>query len=200
MQPQCQIVFCSLQISELAIPSFPSNSSKQLAALCRETYSIHEEVLQSSASFVMHFECALATPRIRALPIVFARYKFYLDALAGRAPVVSWKDTSALFLRRSLPKIGASPDKSGAKKARWGVVQLVGHLTVNEDGEGSNPSAPANSFRARVLPGSANPALPANPHPASPSIRRPSIRRCCSPFSADSPPPVRSGILRHNTG
>ena len=29
--------------------------------------------------------------------------------------------------------------------ARWGVVQLVGHLTVNEDGEGSNPSAPANS-------------------------------------------------------
>jgi hypothetical protein len=28
--------------------------------------------------------------------------------------------------------------------ARWGVVQLVGHLTVNEDGEGSNPSAPAN--------------------------------------------------------
>jgi hypothetical protein len=26
----------------------------------------------------------------------------------------------------------------------WGVVQLVGHLTVNEDGEGSNPSAPAN--------------------------------------------------------
>ena len=32
--------------------------------------------------------------------------------------------------------------------ARWGVVQLVGHLTVNEDGEGSNPSAPAN-FSAR---------------------------------------------------
>jgi hypothetical protein len=30
---------------------------------------------------------------------------------------------------------------------RWGVVQLVGHLTVNEDGEGSNPSAPANFFQ-----------------------------------------------------
>jgi hypothetical protein len=28
-------------------------------------------------------------------------------------------------------------------KKNWGVVQLVGHLTVNEDGEGSNPSAPA---------------------------------------------------------
>jgi hypothetical protein len=25
----------------------------------------------------------------------------------------------------------------------WGVVQLVGHLTVNEAGEGSSPSAPA---------------------------------------------------------
>ena len=31
-----------------------------------------------------------------------------------------------------------------ARKASWGVVQSVGHLTVNEDGEGSNPSAPAN--------------------------------------------------------
>src|ERR1700731_3209579 len=27
---------------------------------------------------------------------------------------------------------------------RWGVVQPVGHHTVNVDGEGSNPSAPAN--------------------------------------------------------
>jgi hypothetical protein len=26
----------------------------------------------------------------------------------------------------------------------WGVVQLVGHLTVNEDGVGSSPTAPAN--------------------------------------------------------
>src|ERR1700736_4088071 len=26
---------------------------------------------------------------------------------------------------------------------RWGVVQPVGHHTVNVDGEGSNPSAPA---------------------------------------------------------
>ena len=31
-----------------------------------------------------------------------------------------------------------------ASQLRWGVVQPVGHLTVNEDGEGSNPSAPAN--------------------------------------------------------
>jgi hypothetical protein len=28
----------------------------------------------------------------------------------------------------------------------WGVVQSVGHLTVNEDGGGSSPPAPANSF------------------------------------------------------
>jgi hypothetical protein len=35
---------------------------------------------------------------------------------------------------------------------RWGVVQLVGHLTVNEDGEGSNPSAPANfSHRTELM-------------------------------------------------
>jgi hypothetical protein len=34
----------------------------------------------------------------------------------------------------------------------WGVVQLVGHLTVNEDGEGSNPSAPAKIFRTFARP------------------------------------------------
>jgi hypothetical protein len=40
---------------------------------------------------------------------------------------------------------------------RWGVVQLVGHLTVNEDGEGSNPSAPAKFplLEMMVLVGSA---------------------------------------------
>jgi hypothetical protein len=29
----------------------------------------------------------------------------------------------------------------------WGVVQLVGHLTVNEDGVGSSPTAPAKFSR-----------------------------------------------------
>jgi hypothetical protein len=29
----------------------------------------------------------------------------------------------------------------------WGVVQSVGHLTVNEDGVGSSPTAPANSLQ-----------------------------------------------------
>ena len=38
-------------------------------------------------------------------------------------------------------------DVSESFIARWGVVQPVGHLTVNEDGEGSNPSAPANLSR-----------------------------------------------------
>jgi hypothetical protein len=43
----------------------------------------------------------------------------------------------------SLPRGSRQP---GSAARRWGVVQLVGHLTVNEDGEGSNPSAPANSL------------------------------------------------------
>src|SRR6266436_3657736 len=38
----------------------------------------------------------------------------------------------------------AAHRQPGSAARRWGVVQLVGHLTVNEDGEGSNPSAPAN--------------------------------------------------------
>jgi hypothetical protein len=36
-------------------------------------------------------------------------------------------------------------------KKKWGVVQLVGHLTVNEDGEGSNPSAPAKFYGSKNI-------------------------------------------------
>jgi hypothetical protein len=32
-----------------------------------------------------------------------------------------------------------------ARSRDWGVVQLVGRCTVNADGGGSNPPAPANS-------------------------------------------------------
>src|SRR5271167_942758 len=46
----------------------------------------------------------------------------------------------------------ASASPGNTCKHRWGVVQLVGHLTVNEDGEGSNPSAPANfPLRKRLI-------------------------------------------------
>ena len=34
----------------------------------------------------------------------------------------------------------------------WGVVQLVGHLTVNEDGVGSSPTAPASSRKPACFP------------------------------------------------
>jgi hypothetical protein len=40
--------------------------------------------------------------------------------------------------------LSGNPDPVGAGERRWGVVQPVGHHTVNVDGEGSNPSAPAN--------------------------------------------------------
>jgi hypothetical protein len=46
-------------------------------------------------------------------------------------------------------------------KKKWGVVQLVGHLTVNEDGEGSNPSAPA---KFPVLDKSKVSGYPINPY------------------------------------
>jgi hypothetical protein len=50
----------------------------------------------------------------------------------------------ALFFPRRMLQLARQASLPAV--ARWGVVQLVGHLTVNEDGEGSNPSAPANSF------------------------------------------------------
>ena len=49
-------------------------------------------------------------------------------------------------------------------RSRWGVVQPVGHLTVNEDGEGSNPSAPANfSLSDAFLPGRFQPLVVGKP-------------------------------------
>ena len=47
-----------------------------------------------------------------------------------------------------------SAPRQGQKQVaeyHWGVVQPVGHLTVNEDGEGSNPSAPANSIESALF-------------------------------------------------
>lgn len=53
------------------------------------------------------------------------------------------------YLSPLLRRSAAAPALPGAAtERRWGVVQPVGHLTVNEDGEGSNPSAPANSLAA----------------------------------------------------
>jgi hypothetical protein len=48
-----------------------------------------------------------------------------------------------LFLRDRIAVSARGGCRAGDER-RWGVVQPVGHLTVNEDGEGSNPSAPAN--------------------------------------------------------
>jgi Protein of unknown function (DUF3455) len=60
--------------------------------------------------------------------------------------------------RRSSAELTLLRFPRGSLTHRWGVVQLVGHLTVNEDGEGSNPSAPAN-FAHKFEASPANPAL-----------------------------------------
>src|SRR5260370_20930538 len=79
------------------------------------------------------------------------------------------------ILQRSHPLSG-NPDAVRADKRRWGVVQPVGHLTVNEDGGGSNPPAPANFLTANgaARPG-ANPLPHSSLHLPILSIRHPSI-------------------------
>ena len=69
----------------------------------------------------------------------YANFLFSSFPLIRRRAILD--KSFAAFLRRSLPYRRIRPPGG---RARWGVVQLVGHLTVNEDGEGSNPSAPAN--------------------------------------------------------
>src|SRR5689334_10789996 len=51
---------------------------------------------------------------------------------------------------------------------RWGVVQSVGHLTVNEDGGGSNPPAPASFSRGNQNQTSCQPLAVGNPADTQP--------------------------------
>src|SRR5258708_35887212 len=124
MQPQCQIVFCSLQISELAIPSFPSNSSKQMAALCRETYSIHKEVLQSSASFVMHFECALLHPEYGPFLLFLLARNFTWTRLPGAHPwylgrILRRSFCGGAYLRSVRPRTNRGRRKPAGAWSNW---------------------------------------------------------------------------------
>jgi hypothetical protein len=73
----------------------------------------------------------------------------------------------------------------------WGVVQSVGHLTVNEDGGGSNPPAPANFLR--LCSRTASLGQSASRLRSSLASRRPSIPRWCNPFSADCRRRERTG-------
>src|SRR6266852_7691586 len=87
----------------------------------------------------------------------------------------------------------------------WGVVQPVGHHTVNVDGEGSNPSAPANFQNYRRLADSLSSRLDfslswsATPLRPILSTHRPSTPLGCSPSSASCRRPARNGNRRHNT-
>src|SRR6266480_225387 len=78
---------------------------------------------------------------IEAQSGTYANFLFSSFPLIRRRAILD--KSFAAFLRRSLPYRRIRPPGG---RARWGVVQLVGHLTVNEDGEGSNPSAPAKFF------------------------------------------------------
>src|SRR5216684_4986051 len=121
----------------------------------------------------------------------------------------AWEMRGAWYLRRTPRRsilqrshpLSGNPDAVGVDKRRWGVVQPVGHLTVNEDGGGSNPPAPANFLTANGAAWPrANPLPLASLHLPILSIRHPSIRHCCSPSSAGFPPPARIGIRLRSTG
>ena len=79
---------------------------------------------------------------------VRTRYPFYLRETRGSAAV--GPHCASCYSRQILRLCFSAKSalfrvyfSKNASAARWGVVQPVGHLTVNEDGEGSNPSAPA---------------------------------------------------------
>ena len=96
----------------------------------------------------------------------------------------SWRTTSPWYSMWILrDRFSAKPLQCAPFSTRdpcWGVVQLVGHLTVNEDGEGSNPSAPAKltDFTATYF----FPFLPKSPFLPIELIYEPgrAILHCCA--------------------
>src|SRR5579859_527563 len=80
----------------------------------------------------------------------------------------------------------------------WGVVQSVGHLTVNEDGGGSNPPAPANLLKISSL--TSNPEQSANQLQSSLASHHPLIPRWYNPFFADCPQQAQSGSRHRSKG
>jgi hypothetical protein len=128
---------------------------------------------------------------------------FFLPAHCPTVPPCYLRrDPSSRRTWRSLPcscafAVSALAAWQRGQGSRWGVVQLVGHLTVNEDGEGSNPSAPANSLALPFSRG-ISPWLSASPLAPSPSNRHPSTPRSCNPSFANYPQPAPTGTLRRN--
>jgi hypothetical protein len=87
---------------------------------------------------------------LRGRELVLLAISFSLPRRARREPWYSYSTLCRALCGGAYLIRGGS---ISAARRRWGVVQLVGHLTVNEDGEGSNPSAPANfpSLEQRTL-------------------------------------------------
>jgi hypothetical protein len=123
---------------------------------------------------------------------------FCAETLVEPVDHVILERISVVRLWRSLPNFARL--RCGSAKRRWGVVQPVGHLTVNEDGEGSNPSAPANFSGFSGESSATNLWLLASRRPASPSNRHPWIPHWCSPFFADFRRQWRSENRRRSTG
>src|SRR5215470_11497369 len=77
---------------------------------------------------------------------IYARYLLYSFPLIRSHAILGGYLCRAFAAECTFRMLCSRPSAAGP---RWGVVQPVGHLTVNEDGEGSNPSAPANFTPAR---------------------------------------------------
>src|SRR5439155_75198 len=87
----------------------------------------------------------LTTSRVRSMQVLFD----LIFSRASRGSAHSWYlkiSLARIFLRPSPPTSSVFL-QSWRIATRWGVVQSVGHLTVNEDGGGSNPPAPANFLK-----------------------------------------------------
>src|SRR5690242_4247331 len=94
--------------------------------------------------------CLLGLLMTSSVPLMQFLFDLIL-APASRELARSW------YLKLSPARISSAAEPTYFQRfpailgiaTRWGVVQSVGHLTVNEDGGGSNPPAPASFSREK---------------------------------------------------
>jgi hypothetical protein len=93
------------------------------------------------------FEDLLPLPVSPSINFSYAQ-PLFIPLLLMASAVLSFLCSASL---RRLRLLASALPEAAAANSRWGVVQPVGHLTVNEDGEGSNPSAPANLIDSQLF-------------------------------------------------
>jgi hypothetical protein len=138
------IKFCGIAtfkrkfLCKFLVLEFPKNAARSKNS-ARKTRSVSAQNFQNGTSLVCH---PRISPNSFDKQFLFPRSSHRAFSYGKPHAILAYVFRRIRFGKACLLRF----HREQSPNPRWGVVQPVGHLTVNEDGEGSNPSAPANSL------------------------------------------------------